>query len=31
VAPVPEPAAVLGLAAGALGLGGMVRRRLRRA
>ena len=29
--PVPEPATVLGLAAGALGLGGMVRRRFRRA
>ena len=29
--PVPEPATVLGLAAGALGLGGAVRRRLRRA
>jgi autotransporter-associated beta strand protein len=29
--PVPEPATVLGLAAGALGLGGLVRRRLRRA
>ena len=29
--PVPEPATVLGLAAGALGLGGYVRRRFRRA
>jgi autotransporter-associated beta strand protein len=29
--PVPEPGTVLGLAAGALGLGGYVRRRLRRA
>ncbi len=28
--PVPEPATVLGLAAGALGLGGYVRRRFRR-
>lgn len=31
VSPVPEPATVLGLAAGALGLGRLVRRRLRRA
>lgn len=29
VAPVPEPGTVLGVAAGALGLGGLVRRRLR--
>ncbi len=29
--PVPEPATVLGLAAGAMGLGGLVRRRFRRA
>ena len=29
--PVPEPATVFALAAGALGLGGLVRRRLRRA
>jgi hypothetical protein len=28
ITPVPEPATVLGLAAGALGLGGLVRRRL---
>ena len=27
--PVPEPATVLGLAAGALGLGGFIRRRFR--
>ena len=31
LSPVPEPATVLGVAAGALGLGGLVRRRLRRA
>jgi hypothetical protein len=30
VAPVPEPATVLGVAAAALGLGGFVRRRLRK-
>lgn len=29
ISPVPEPAMVLGIAAGALGLGGVVRRRLR--
>ena len=29
--PVPEPATVLGIAAGAMGLGGLVRRRFRRA
>jgi hypothetical protein len=31
LAPVPEPATVLGLAAGALGLAGLVRRKLHRA
>ena len=30
VSPVPEPAAVLAIAVGALGLGGLVRRRMRR-